>query len=81
MSEFGNRDPRAPRTRWIIVTTEADNARMSYGPWYDAEKAIKHAAQLREKSFRYTANPRHRDFEVDMVALDRWPGIRKATAF
>jgi hypothetical protein len=22
MSEFGNRDPRAPRTRWIIVTTE-----------------------------------------------------------
>ena len=69
-----------PRTRWIIYVDDEAGGTQAYGPWYDNDKAEKHAGQLRKRSSRYTGDSSLPHFAVDVVALERWPGIREATS-
>ena len=57
------------KVRWVLVVTADEGMMQSYGPWYNVDIARKHFAQLHS-----------RGFNVALVTVDRWPGLKVFSA-
>ena len=66
-----------PRTRWVVTVEDETGGRSVYGPWYAYDIAKKHHDELANISRRYGGDGP--EWEVDVDALEPWPGIRAIT--
>lgn len=63
-------------TRYVVVARYDGGGEECFGPWRTPEPAERVADQLRSQSARYNPDDELADFEVAVVTLLTWPGIR-----